>query len=398
MKKPDWVKRHRVLTALIGSATIGLFTVAIVEPDLIGFGADSTKSIERNAKNKIIKTVEIQQSGKTLWDLLQLFGTLALPLLLLLLANRFQEQEKKAQEIKQQSEKEIAEKNQRIEKEIAGDNQRGQALETYLDRTSIILLDQSTAAISGRQYGMALDVIRARTLEILRRFGRDKNNIDQERKGRVLLFLYDVELICNGDKTLKTGTTEKVETDKPLLNLGEADFSGADLSSANLSGADLSGANLSNANLSNADLSGAYLLSTNFSNANLSNANLSGAYLLMVFFNGADLSNANLSGAYLCLSFLHGADLSGAKYDDKTILKDLSENFDPELCGMVKMGKRELPLPLDPDQRSKVIETMELIENARHRKRQLSLDPDQRSKVIETMELIENARRRKRQL
>ena len=378
MKKPDWVKRHRVLTALIGSATIGLFTVAIVEPDLIGFGADSTKSIERNAKNKIIKTVEIQQSGKTLWDLLQLFGTLALPLLLLLLANRFQEQEKKAQEIKQQSEKEIAEKNQRIEKEIAGDNQRGQALETYLDRTSIILLDQSTAAISGRQYGMALDVIRARTLEILRRFGRDKNNIDQERKGRVLLFLYDVELICNGDKTLKTGTTEKVETDKPLLNLGEADFSGADLSSANLSGADLSGANLSNANLSNADLSGAYLLSTNFSNANL--------------------SNANLSGAYLCLSFLHGADLSGAKYDDKTILKDLSENFDPELCGMVKMGKRELPLPLDPDQRSKVIETMELIENARHRKRQLSLDPDQRSKVIETMELIENARRRKRQL
>lgn len=335
MKKPDWIKKHRVLTAWIGAAIIALVILALANPDWIGFGADSTTNIERNAKNKIIKTVEIQQSGKNLWDLLQLFGTLALPVLLLFLANRFQGQEKK----------------------IAEDNQRGQALETYLDRVANILLDQQLFSLDRGnpaeklKYDTVLDIIRTRTLEILRRFGREENNIDHERKGRILLFLYDVELISSNDKTWKTDTTEVVETDKPLLNLSTADFSGAhlpytnlesaDLRSADLRSADLKSANLTCANLSDANLSGADLKSANLIGANLIGANLiskdlSGANLSGATLIGADLSSANLSGATLSGAYLRGDEilsLSGAKYNDQTTLP---EDFDPEPRGMVK--------------------------------------------------------------
>jgi len=98
--------------------------------------------------------------------------------------------------------------------------------------------------------------------------------LDTERKGRLLIFLHEAELIGFDDKYGKTHD--------PIINL-----SGANLNSASLSFADLSNANLSDAGLNGADLSNA-----NLSNAGLNFANLSYAHLKI-----ADLSYADLSYA-----------------------------------------------------------------------------------------------------
>jgi len=145
LSKPS--RKQLVYFGAIASSIAFVIYCMVSSPEQIawtGFKEDTevskTEKILENGKEITVVTKNI--SGKTLWDLFQLFGTLALPILLLVLGNRFQEQEKKAQQEKQQLEGKTAKENQRLEKEIAGDNQRGQALETYLDRISNILLDQ----------------------------------------------------------------------------------------------------------------------------------------------------------------------------------------------------------------------------------------------------------------
>jgi hypothetical protein len=127
----------------------------------------------------------------------------------------------------------------------------------------------------------AIDVIRARTLSILRRF-----EDDGDRKTSVLRFLIEAEVIS-----------------KAKLNLSVANLSGADLSFANLSGADLSGA----------DLSGAELIVTSLRGVKLRFANLNSAKLCSADLSGADLSGAKLRGADF-----RGADLRDVIWDIQT--------------------------------------------------------------------------------
>ncbi|MBM0743890.1 pentapeptide repeat-containing protein [Phormidium sp. CLA17] len=151
----------------------------------------------------------------------------------------------------------------------------------------------------------AKDVIRARTLSILRRLGQDGY-----RKGDVIRFLIEAEVISK--LKLNLSDADLGNADLRNIHLKDTNLSGADFSKAKLVGADLSGANLSRAYLycvllSKANLSGANLSGANLSGANLSGANLSGATL-----NDANLSGANLSGANLSGANLSGANLSGA--------------------------------------------------------------------------------------
>jgi hypothetical protein len=164
----------------------------------------------------------------------------------------------------------------------------------------------------------SLDVIRARTLSILRRFENDA-----ERKTSVIKFLLETEIVS-----------------KSKLNL-----SGANLSVANLSGANLSGANLSGANLTGANLTGANLTGANLTGANLTGAYLIGAYLIEAYLSGAYLIEAYLEGAYLeganlPVALLFRADLEGIQWDSKTVwphknafisAKNISEDLKKEL-------------------------------------------------------------------
>ena len=277
-----------------------------------GFCEDTTKedSVETNAKGQIQKRTEItkHQSGKTLWDWLGLAGTLAIPVLIVILGNQFQRKDQRR-----------TEEQARTEKDIANDNLRDAALEAYIDRISELLLDGKL--ISSNDNDPVRDVARTRTLTVLRRL-KD----DGERKARVLHFLYDAGLLDSVGKA-------------PFIDLRDADFIGANLINVTLHGANLMAANLEEtnlkgANLIGANLEGAILVKTNLMEATLfgatlNGANLNGAILVKIHLNGANLNGANLMDtnlegailvkARLVKTTLEGANLKGANLMDANL-------------------------------------------------------------------------------
>jgi Pentapeptide repeats (8 copies) len=292
----------------------------ILWPGGIGIGTEKSVPItivEKDKQGNITKTIETTKGdeGKTLWDWLSLLGV---PLSLAILGYWLQQ----------------------IQQKRAEDQTKEEVLQVYFDRLSVLLVDKNLLAIAVKVnttesegtesqpkigataeerelLDSAVDVIRARTLSILRRFENDP-----ERKTSVMRFLIEADII----RKLKLNLSR---ANLSHSDLRDADFNGSDLSEANLFNAFLFKANLSNANLFSANLRGAYLFGANLSNAYLSNAYLRGAYL-----NGAILSNANLRDADLS-----GADLSSVRKLTTEQLKDA------RLC------KTKLPpgIALDPN-------------------------------------------------
>jgi uncharacterized protein YjbI with pentapeptide repeats len=178
--------------------------------------------------------------------------------------------------------------------------------------------------------------------------------LDSERKGILLQFLYDEQLIgyessgevqnailslesadlrginangryLNGCDLTRAhchigqfnGTSMKNATLRNTLCKG-ASFSEANLiksflANSNFSKSDFQNANLSDANLSDANLSDANLSDANLSDANLSDANLRKANLVDAKMTDSNLANANLSDANLSDAQLTRSDLSGAE-------------------------------------------------------------------------------------
>jgi hypothetical protein len=115
------------------------------------------------------------------------------------------------------------------EQELEAEHQREQALRDYLDAMTELMLEHHLPR-SGSEEPVRT-VARTRTLALLRR-------LDGERKGLVLQFLHDSNLVGRNSG---------------VVQLRRADLRGADLSHADLSHADLSGATLSGATLSGAE-------------------------------------------------------------------------------------------------------------------------------------------------
>ncbi|WP_199322112.1 pentapeptide repeat-containing protein [Leptolyngbya sp. FACHB-321] len=217
--------------------------------------------------------------------------------------------------------------------ELAEEENREEVLQGYFDRLSVLLIDKNLLAIAVKVkhpetlgtenqsqskvatedqelLDSAVDIIRARTLSILRRFQNDS-----ARKTSVIRFLIEADIIS------------KLRLNLRDANLERADLSGANLERANLSGVKLNGANLSGAKLNDAvlfntglervdlryaDLRGADLRVSAFWNANLSGADLRNADLRSAMLIGTNLSGTNLSGANLGTINLQYANLSGA--------------------------------------------------------------------------------------
>jgi uncharacterized protein YjbI with pentapeptide repeats len=140
-------------------------------------------------------------------------------------------------------------------------------------------------------------VARARTLTVLGKLS------DEERKGSVVLFLYEAGLISK---------------DPPVLSLNGANLRGISLGrfpflEVNLSEADLSEANLSSVILAGANLQWSILRAADLSRANLSGADLDGAILERATLRGANLTYANLSGANLSGADLRGINMAEVK-------------------------------------------------------------------------------------
>jgi uncharacterized protein YjbI with pentapeptide repeats/membrane protein implicated in regulation of membrane protease activity len=239
-------------------------------------------------------TVSAEDRAKTLWDWLDL---LFVPLVLAFAAALFtwvtNRREREAEEKRIKERQGIEERRLKEQREIELDRSRQAALQTYLDRITILLRDKWRESGGGF---LEANIIRAQTLTVLRQ-------LDGERRGLLLRFLYESGLIVKPKKGWRH---------RALVDLRRADMRGAFLMTwANLIRADLSGVVLSGADLTWANLSGADLTWANLSGANLSGAVLSEAVLDRTNLSGADLSGANLSGANLSGANLSGANLTG---------------------------------------------------------------------------------------
>ena len=265
-------------------------------PGGLGIGKDESvttttvETIEKDKQGKTVKkvTTTVHNEGKTLWDWLSLLGV---PLSLAILGYFLEQQQQK-----------------RAEK-LSEDADNEEVLQTYLERLSVLLHDRNLIALSNKSQSStitpeeqelldsSLDVIRAKTLSILKRFANDA-----ERKTSVIQFLIETDLVC-----------------KSKLNLSEAD----------LSGAKLQGAKLQGAILGEAKLQGALLFWANCQEAILLRAKLQGADLRRAELQGADLSGAELQGAKLQEAELQGAELQWAdlkdiQWDSETVWPDKS--------------------------------------------------------------------------
>lgn len=252
-------------------------------PDWTGIGEDTIKkkSTERkggeNGSIEKVTFTDEAQSGKTLWDFLELFSALAVPCLLFYLGYQLQQRDK----------------------EVADINLREEALHRYLDRVSDLLINYKVNTLEPDDPLLEpiSDTIRTKTLAILHSFDKDG-----ERKGSVIQFLIEVELISNGDSI--------------VLNLSSASLKGAKLSGTQLSRVQLSKADLSDSDLSDANLSNAKLRDAKLRNANLSNADLTGADLTSADLRGANLRGADLRDAKVTNANLSNAHLTSADFRD----------------------------------------------------------------------------------
>lgn len=220
------------------------------------------------------------QPSKTVWDLLQL---LIVPVILVVVSLWWS-----------------ASQDTR-DKSIAEQVRQDTTLDDYIQRLGDLMLSKKLK--SSKQHDAVRSVARTVTLTTLRR-------LDGERKGELLRFLYEVELLY-----------EQVDQ-PPMVDLWDADLTAAELEGAMLSGADLSDVTLVAATLIRAKLAAANLGSADFSRANLTEADLTGADLTAAHLKGASLSRADLSNASLAHADLRDADLTNANLTDA----DLSQS------------------------------------------------------------------------
>ncbi|MEA5464759.1 pentapeptide repeat-containing protein [Leptothoe sp. PORK10 BA2] len=329
-------------------------------------------TIERDGgdnKNTSTETIIIQDPSKSFWDGLQLLGV---PVVLAILGAWFQKSQQTQAEQATKEQREQAEKVASQQREQDADETREEVLQLYFDRISTLLVDKNLMAIASKGddaspeskelLAASLDVIRARTLSILRRF---ENDID--RKSSVIRFLAEAEIISKLKLDLNAANLKGANlkganlkganlegTNLTRANLGRANLKGANLKGANLEGANLEGTNLTRANLGRANLTRANLRGANLRGANLFEGNLFGADLEQAYLTRANLFEANLTeadlnGAYLCESRLFGADLYKIVFGKATIWPT-KEKFTQAKNVPIKLQK-QLGLIPDPPQK-----------------------------------------------
>jgi len=131
-----------------------------------------------------------------------------------------QQRERGAEEARREREREVQAAQRERELEVENRRAQGAALQAYLNQMSQMLTDRDRPLRRAQPGDSLSTVARARTLTVLNRLGG-------ERKGGVMQFLYESDLISS---------------ERPVL-----DLRGANLNSAYLLGANLRDADLSNA-------------------------------------------------------------------------------------------------------------------------------------------------------
>ena len=249
----------------------------------------------REAKNARFKWPKwIGFSGKTLWDCLNLFAALAIPLVVVLATIGFGSWQAQLADMQHQN-----------DLKIADDQQQEATLKAYLDDMTTLLLDKklgSPAKADKAASDEAAVAARAKTLIALRRL------TDPLRKAIVVQFLYEAQLIGYLSCEVLVGCSKVVKLVGSIIDLHGADLRGADLHDADLRGAFLRG-------------------------ADLQYADLGLAYLGYADLRGAFLRGANLHTAFYNTKTIHVKDAQGNSLTIEPT--QWSQGFDPKAAGAI---------------------------------------------------------------
>ena len=266
--------------------------------------------------------------GKTLWDWLKL---LIIPVVLSVGVTLLKRSEREV-------EREIEDRRARTDRHIAEERELEFALQTYLDKMTELMLQWKLR--TSEAHAEAKHIGRVRTLTLLRR-------LDGKRKGVVLRFLSEADLISNQATMVSLEGAELIECDVTNADITKA-TRGFDLTNllpkkssvvgelfgtvnewiyrrsvtnateenvfkAQLYGAVLRKVNLSKTVLAHSKFIWADLRETNFIDTDLSNADFEGADLTRVDFRGARLNGSNLCGANLTGAKISESQLRAAR-------------------------------------------------------------------------------------
>lgn len=205
------------------------------------------------------------EPAKTLFDWLKL---LIIPLSLGLLGWSYKEAEKSK-----------AKKNEE-------ERSKNETLDSFFKIMSELLIDHKLANISNVEIKAM-----AKT-----RINMALNQLDGTRKGQVLQFLYESDLIDYTPKIKLLGANlNDVILDHIVL--GNAEIRGACFKNASIKEANLNGIVLNSSNLEKANLSGSQVENADFGYTKLTKCKLKNMDLTSVDFEGADLTKANLKGS-----------------------------------------------------------------------------------------------------
>lgn len=186
----------------------------------------------------------------------------------------------------------------KVNRDIAFQKQLQTIMGQYFDRMTELLFTPGITQ-SDSDKAKAQVIGRARTLDVL-------NSLDGKRKGQILLFLQEANLITrivNEDDSLSP----------PIISLNKANLAEAELRGINLEQAVLEDLTLNGSNLNNAWLKGCRLIRSTLVGASLRDANLVESFLGQASIQGADFTNAKLNDADLNGCGLEDAILIDAK-------------------------------------------------------------------------------------
>lgn len=314
----SWMKKHRWAAFLLGLLALIVLLILFfalfpgLAPAWTGFGYQPHPN------------GWIMIPYKTLWDWMEL---LLVPLFIALGAALLGWRQQQRQLLEQEKDREIAEQGRENEQRIAREQGQQLELEAYYQNMGTLILEYGLGSDKEAAGGRAL--ARARTLIAL-------DGLDGERKGLLLRFLYEANLINAPDPVIDLFGADLDDLVLRFSNLRGASLAGATLRDASLIGLDLRDANLSQshfnrANLRCALLTGAKATQTRFSGASLRDANLQETDLTAAVFSlvdapGIDLRRAKLAtavldGADLSEALLHGADLATAVFSPSVDLE-----------------------------------------------------------------------------
>jgi uncharacterized protein YjbI with pentapeptide repeats len=217
-----------------------------------------------------------------------------------------------------------SERQHQTDIEIANEQQQEDALKSYLDDMTSLILDQKLGSqtVTAETTNNEVTVIaRAKTLTVLSRLS------DPYRKAAVVQFLFEAHLIgyippCSAHVSCPEGGPPPPAP--PTLDLKGANLNAVNLSGVNLIGIDLRGTSLDFADFNNTDLTYADLSDTHLDHANLRGANLWEAELDNADLSDTDLSHSNMPATDLSLARLSHANLSYISCTCNLFYTDLS--------------------------------------------------------------------------